>query len=63
MEAAFEDEMETTSFSTGARPLKLHQGRADVREVPTAQTLGMLARKVLSSSTAAPSRNPSMSAI
>jgi len=32
------------------------QGRADVGDVPTAQTLGMLARKVLSSSRHADSR-------
>ncbi len=28
--------METTSFSTAARPLKLHQGRVDLGEVPKA---------------------------
>jgi hypothetical protein len=32
------------------------QGRADVGDVPTAETLGMLARKVLSSSRHAESR-------
>jgi hypothetical protein len=48
--------MDTISFSTVARPLKLPQGRVEVGELPTAETVGMLARKVLSSSWHADSR-------
>ncbi|MDH3842513.1 MAG: hypothetical protein OES69_01140 [Myxococcales bacterium] len=41
---------------TGKIDAEVTQGRADVGDVPTAETLGTLARKVLSSSRHADSR-------
>jgi len=45
-----------TALPTGKIERETTQGRADVGEVPTAQTLGTLARKVLSSSRQGDSR-------
>jgi len=44
------------ALPTGKIEPEVTQGRADVGETPTAETLGMLARKVLSSSRHADSR-------
>jgi hypothetical protein len=44
------------ALPSGKTERELQQGRADVGETPTAETLGMLARKVLSSSRHAESR-------
>ncbi len=45
-----------TALPSGKIERETAQGRADVGELPTAQTLGTLARKVLSSSRHADSR-------
>ena len=45
-----------TALPTGKIDAEVTQGRADVGDVPTAETLGTLARKVLSSSRHADSR-------
>ncbi|MFA9410875.1 MAG: hypothetical protein ACERK0_06395, partial [Deltaproteobacteria bacterium] len=45
-----------TVLPTGKTDAATEQGRADAGDVPTAQTLGTLARKVLSSSRHAESR-------
>ena len=46
-----------TALPTGKIEYETIQGRADVGDVPTAETLGSLARKVLSSSRHAESRD------
>jgi hypothetical protein len=45
------------ALPTGKIERETAQGRADVGDVPTAETLGVLARKVLSSSRHAESRD------
>jgi hypothetical protein len=51
-----EKHIRETALPTGKIELETTQRRADVGDVPTAQTLGTLARKVLSSSRHAESR-------
>jgi hypothetical protein len=51
-----EKQFRETALPTGKIEREATQGRADVGDVPTAQTLGTLARKVLSSSRHAESR-------
>jgi hypothetical protein len=51
-----EKHVRETALPTGKNEHVSTQGRADVGDVPTAQTLGTLARKVLSSSRHAESR-------
>jgi len=45
-----------TALPTGKIDAEVTQGRADVGDMPTAETLGTLARKVLSSSGRMPTR-------
>jgi hypothetical protein len=52
-----EKHVRETALPSGKIERETVQGRADVGDVPTAQTLGMLARKVLSSSRHAESRD------
>ena len=51
-----EKHVQETALPTGKIERKTTQGRADVGDVPTAETLGALARKVLSNSRLAESR-------
>ena len=51
-----EKHVRETALPTGKIEPEVAQGRADVGDMPTAQTLGTLARKVLSSSRHAESR-------
>ena len=51
-----EKHVQENVLPTGKTEHETMQGRADVGDVPTAQTLGTLARKVLSSSRHADSR-------
>jgi hypothetical protein len=51
-----EKHVEETALPSGKIERETAQGRADVGDVPTAETLGSLARKVLSSSRHADSR-------
>ena len=47
-----------TALPTGKIECETTQGNGDMGDVPTAETLGMLARKVLSSSRHGESREP-----
>jgi len=51
-----EKQFRETALPSGKTERVIRQGRADVGDMPTAETLGSLARKVLSSSRHAESR-------
>ena len=58
-----ENHVQETVLPTGKIEIETVRGRADVGDVPTAQTLGTLARKVLSSSRLTESRELARAAL